>query len=271
MHLEGYNAQKATFKTTINIKQIGHAVLTIPTPDKEKETFLITLPGLHIEGLVFGAPFIELEGSSYITSSSGYTAKIDYSGKGWLSGKKNSFTATLHPTEDHKEILFNATGVWTKSFDIYSGCAKTNSSSTLVESYDAATHPTTKLTVVPVEEQHPLESRRAWTKVAAAIAKGDMDAVGAEKSKIERAQRELRAKEKGEDREWERRYFTAMEKDAALESLASHVGLSTNGDSDKTGGLWRFDPAKAEKARKDPVPGKKEIERIEKEVLGQDH
>ncbi|PTB73699.1 Oxysterol-binding protein [Trichoderma longibrachiatum ATCC 18648] len=93
VQLEGYNAQKATFKSTIIVKQIGHAVLTVPVgsgDDKKLERYLITLPSLHIEGLIFGAPFVELDGSSLITSSSGYTAKVDYSGKGWLSGKKNT-------------------------------------------------------------------------------------------------------------------------------------------------------------------------------------
>jgi oxysterol-binding protein-related protein 9/10/11 len=271
VHLEGYNAQKATFARTIYIKQIGHAVLTLTPPSStEKETYLITLPNLHIEGLIFGAPFIELEGSSFITSSSGFTAKIDYSGKGWISGKKNSVTATLYPTGKEREVLYNVNGVWTKSFEVYSGPAKTNSKSTLVESYDATNHPTTKLTVAPIEQQHPLESRRAWAKVAAAVAKGDMDLVGAEKGKIERAQRELRAKEKEEGRTWERRYFSLVEPpEPVLESLAPQVGLAVDGDSDKTGGIWRFDAKKAELARNQKPLTSDEIEKAEKEILGQ--
>jgi oxysterol-binding protein-related protein 9/10/11 len=69
VHLEGYNAQKATFVRTINIRQIGHAVLTVPVEGGPPDKYLITLPALHIEGLYLGAPFIELEGSTYITSS----------------------------------------------------------------------------------------------------------------------------------------------------------------------------------------------------------
>jgi oxysterol-binding protein-related protein 9/10/11 len=269
VHLEGYNAQKATFSKTINIKQIGHAVLTVPAPDKTKETYLITLPSLHIEGLIFGAPFIELDSTSYITSSTGFTARIDYSGRGWLSGKKNSVTATLYPTGLEKEVLYNANGVWTKSFDIFSGPAKTNSSSTLVESYDPTTLPTTKLIVAPLETQHPLESRKAWAKVAAAIAQGDLDAVSADKGKIEKAQREMRAREKSEGRSWERRYFSAVQGgDPVLEKLAKIVGLSEDGEAEKTGGLWRFDKKKAEE-----VKGKaltvEEAAKIEEELLGQ--
>lgn len=272
VHLEGYNAQKASFSKTINIKQIGHAVLTVPAPNgKEPDTYLITLPSLHIEGLIFGSPFIELDGTSFITSSTGFTAKVDYSGKGWLSGKKNSFTATLYPTGKEKDVLFNVSGQWTKTFEIHSGSARHNGKDTPLESWDPAQAPTTQLTVQPIDKQHPLESRRAWAKVAAGIAKGDLDAVGQEKTKIENAQRELRAREKAEGRTWQRRYFTAPEggPDAVLSTLGSFVGLAEHGDADKTGGLWRFDPVKTEKERSQPPLGQDEAAKIAKELLGQ--
>ena len=92
------------------------------------ETYLITLPNLHIEGLVFGSPFVELNDKTYITSSSGYTAKIDYSGKGWISGSKNSFTATLYPTGKERDVLYTVKGRWTKSFEIFEGSKKGMSS-----------------------------------------------------------------------------------------------------------------------------------------------
>ena len=46
--LQGYNGQKASVSKAlaINIKQVGHAILEIP---KFKETYIITLPALHIE------------------------------------------------------------------------------------------------------------------------------------------------------------------------------------------------------------------------------
>jgi len=241
--LQGYNAQKASFSRTIYVKQIGHAVFSIPAYN---ETYLITLPNLHIEGLIFGSPFVELNDKTYITSSSGYTAKIDYSGKGWLSGKKNSFVATLYPTGKEKETLYTVSGQWTKSFDITEGTGKKGG---LIESYDAEANPTTPLTVAPLEEQDPLESRRAWKKVAEGIAKGDMDLTGNEKTKIEVSQRELRMKEKEEGRGWERRFFrnvdVAVEGDEVLEKLGPVVGLAA--EPEKTGGVWRFDEGKVGK------------------------
>jgi hypothetical protein len=271
VHLEGYNAQKASFSKTINIKQIGHAVLTVPDPSNpaQKDTYIITLPSLHVEGLLFGSPFVELDGASYISSSTGFTAKVDYSGKGWLSGKKNSFTAILYPTGKEKEVLYNISGQWTKAFEIHTGPAKHNSSSNLIETWDPTTVSLSQLNVAPLEQQHPLESRRAWSKVAEGIRTGDMESVHAEKSKIENAQRAMRKQEQAEGREWARRYFSVVTgPDAALTSLAKHVGLSDSGDADKTGGLWRFDPAKAD-AVKGQVLSEEERTKMATELLGQ--
>lgn len=232
---------------------------------------MITLPALHIEGLIFGSPFIELEGTSYITSSTGFTAKIDYSGKGWLSGKKNSFTAILYPTGKEKDVLFNVSGQWTKTFEIRTGAAKSNNKNNLIDTWDPALFPLSELIVAPIEKQHPLESRRAWAKVAAAIAKSDLDTVGLEKGKIENAQREMRVKERAEGRSWERRYFTAQNDtpDPVLTSLGPTVGLAEHGDADKTGGLWRFDSGKAAKAHDEPLPSEEDAGKLARELLGQ--
>ncbi|KAG6090891.1 hypothetical protein E4U30_007847 [Claviceps sp. LM220 group G6] len=271
VQLEGYNAQKATFKSTIIVKQIGHAVLTIPVgsgDNMQQERYLITLPSLHIEGLIFGAPFVELDGSTYISSSSGYTAKIDYSGKGWLSGKKNTILATLYPTGKEKDVLYNVTGQWTKEFEIYEGSPKKNSPATLVATYDAVGTAQSELKIAPVEKQYPLESRRAWAKVAEAIQAGDMDTVSAEKGKIEQAQRNLRNKEKAENRSWERRYFSAVTgEDETLKALGQAAGVALNGDQDKTGGLWRYDAAKAKNVAAQTLTSE-QLREIEKEVLG---
>ncbi|KAI0391589.1 Oxysterol-binding protein [Xylariaceae sp. FL0594] len=271
VHLQGYNAQKASFSKTINVKQIGHAMLTVPVPSKQgqTETYLITLPSLHIEGLIFGAPFVELDGTSYITSSSGFTTKIQYLGKGWVSGKKNSFTATLYPTGKEKDVLYNSSGQWTKSFEIHRGSGKHNGPETLVETWDPEATPMSELIVAPTEQQHPLESRRAWAGVADGISKGDMDFVSREKTKIEQAQRAMRKKEQSEGRQWERRYFTALpEADPTFKTLASNVGLNQNGDADRTGGLWRFDAAKAAVARGQQLSDEEKAT-LARELLGQ--
>ncbi|ORX99223.1 hypothetical protein BCR34DRAFT_606695 [Clohesyomyces aquaticus] len=238
VQLQGYNAQKASFSRTINVKQIGHAILHI---DEYDEDYLITLPSLHIEGLITGSPYVELNRQSYITSSSGFTAKIDYSGKGWLSGKKNTFAATLYPEGKEKDILYYVDGQWNEGFTIKDSKKKT------IDTYDPKVTKTTPLTVAELDDQDELESRRAWKKVADAIVKGDMDTTSYEKSIIENGQRELRKKEKEEGREWERRFFKRTPEYSRFERLAKKMGEQVN--DNLTNGVWVFDGEKASQSQ----------------------
>ncbi|KAL2867091.1 OSBP family protein [Aspergillus lucknowensis] len=251
VQLQGYNAQKASFSSTIYIKQIGHALLTITPPGTDKndpsqqEQYVITLPHLHVESLIYGTPFMELERSTSIVSSSGYIAKINYSGKGWLSGKKNTFIASLYKeSEGEKKPLYTVEGQWSDTFTIKNNQTKTT------ETVAVRDLTTTPLRLAPIEEQDLYESRRAWRDVAVNIESGNMDAVSIAKGKIENAQRELRKVEKAENREWERRFFDRVEEnhDPKFSELAQKAGL-TSLEGDKTGGVWRFNPDKAVDAK----------------------
>lgn len=230
------------------MKQIGHALYTLTLPGtQEKERYLITLPNLHIESLIYGTPFVELEKTAKIASSSGYVSKIDFSGKGWLSGKKNTFTASVYKaSEGEKHPIYTVDGQWSNTFTVK------NAKKDVIDKWVVAENKTTPLTLAPLEEQDLYESRRAWKDVAENIQKSDMDAVSAYKSRIENAQRELRRIEKSEGREWERRFFTRIdpnEDDAEVQKLASVLDLPSNLDGDKTGGIWRFDAKRAAGAR----------------------
>jgi oxysterol-binding protein-related protein 9/10/11 len=242
VRLQGYNAQKASFSRTINVRQVGHAVLHI---DKYDEDYLITLPSLHIEGLITGSPYVELNKSSYIVGSNGFTSRIDYSGKGWVSGTKNSLSAIMYPhgkEKDKSAVLYTAEGSWTDSFTIKDAKKKT------VDTYNAKKEPKTPLKVAPIEEQDPLESRRAWKKVADAILKSDMNTTASEKSIIEEHQRALRKKEASEKREWQRRFFNKVDKQPLFERLIKEVPYGSL-EQDQTGGIWVFDQVKAKNAK----------------------
>ncbi|CAI6340415.1 unnamed protein product [Periconia digitata] len=239
VRLQGYNAQKASFSRTINVKQIGHALLHI---DEYDEDYFITLPSLHIEGLISGSPFVELNSQTYIQSSSGYAAKIDYSGRGWLSGKSNSFTAALYHQDKKKESIYTVDGQWNGAFTIKDGKGKE-----VIDSFDHAKTKTTPLTVSPIEQQDDFETRRAWKKVADAIVAGDMDTTSYQKSIIENRQRNMRKQEKEEGREWQRRFFSRTDKSPVVEKLAAQLGESLN--ESQTNGIWLFDDAKAKEAK----------------------
>lgn len=262
IRLQGYNGQKASFSRTIHIKQIGHAVLTLKPPKSDnEETYLITLPALHIENLIYGAPFVELGKFIHIASSTGYISKIDFSGRGWLSGKKNTFTATLWKDGEGSESkpLYTVEGQWSDKFDLKEGHGKRAKT---IESFKPGDIKLSRLNIAPLEEQDVFESRRAWANVAKSIEKGDMDATSHYKSRIENAQRALRRKEHEEKREWRRVYFsTADSKDPKEETfqklvkqiMAPHLGPNAVWEGvapDKTAGVWRYDEAKAAEAKK---------------------
>lgn len=209
--------------------------------DGFNESYLITLPSLHIEGLITGSPYVELNSSTYIQSSTGYTARIDYSGRGWVSGKKNTFSAVLYPEGKEKDVIYKADGQWNESFQIKEAKTKT-----VVDTFDHKCTSTTPLTVAEIEDQDHFETRRAWKKVSGAINQGNMELTSAEKTIIETRQREMRQQEKDEGREWERKFFSRATEFRLFEQLAGKIGESIN-DS-QTNGVWSFDKQKADAA-----------------------
>lgn len=130
-----------------------------------------------------------------------------------------------------------------------------------LETYNAKTTEITPLYIAPIEEQDPLESRRAWAKVQESINTGDLETTGTEKSKIENEQRELRKKEKEEGREWERRYFTRVMDDPVFTKLAESCEIVA--EEGKTDGIWVFDEKKfAQVVEKARTGGEAKVEEV---------
>jgi oxysterol-binding protein-related protein 9/10/11 len=232
VELTGYNGQRAsvTRSLTISVKQEGRAVIRFPKafPD---EAYLVTLPSLHVEGVITGAPYVELNNCSQIASSTGYVARVDYSGRGWLSGKKNSFRATLARADEPKKALYTTDGQWTGRFVINDAAGHA------VASHDPAKPAPPTPVVAEVDAQGEWESRRAWRGVAEAIRAGDMERTQREKSAIENRQREMRRTEHEEGREWARRYFARATRDEAWERLAALLGEEA-APPEMAGGVW---------------------------------
>lgn len=211
--LEGYNGVVATISaTSINIKQYGHAILLYEGLD---EQYLCTLPPLHIEGLISASPFVELEGTLYIQASNGYIAVIDYSGRGYFSGKKHEFKARIfrdHVSTAHKEnAVVTISGQWLGKLFICKGLSTPKEKHGDELFYDAMATKPQHLLVKPIAEQNPLESRRAWQTVTEAIKKGDYQEIHNTKSVIENEQREMRKQELEEGIKWEPRWFDLVD------------------------------------------------------------
>lgn len=261
IQLQGYSGYKAAMTaTTIGVKQYGHAILECA---EIGETFLCTLPPLHIEGLITASPFVELEGKTYIQSSSGFVAVIEFSGRGYFSGKKNSFKARIYKNtfeSAHKEnAICTISGQWSGMSYITSGSSTPSSKSGDVF-FDALKADPQHLEVKPLEKQHELESRRKWQHVADAIRLGDNEKIHVEKSKVENEQREKRIMEKEAGIAWQTRWFHEVdllspdinpdEPSDPMFVLAQSANLSIHNvpsgsvkgdrDGDKPAKHWRF-------------------------------
>ncbi|TIB80662.1 oxysterol binding protein, partial [Wallemia mellicola] len=208
--LEGHSGQKTSFSApSIVVKQVGHAIITVKLEDGNAEEYLITLPRLKIDGILYGKPYIELTEVSYIVGSNGTSATIDYKGKGWLSGKAHSYKATL---TNGSSTISQVEGQWT-------GLAKDSKGDL---NFDAQM-PKEEVNVKPIEEQQLPESRLVWKEVAEGIRNGNYDKAGKAKSQIENDQRAKRKDEAAESKKHELKHFNQIASDESYAKLIKQV------------------------------------------------
>ncbi|KAK4686472.1 hypothetical protein P7C73_g3653, partial [Tremellales sp. Uapishka_1] len=208
--LQGHSGQKTSFSgTAIHVKQSGHALLKIKLQGGGEESFLITLPKLRIEGIVWGSPYVELTDTSAIQSSTGFTAVIDYKGKGYFTGKQHSFKATI---QHGSKTLQSYEGQWT---------GKSTIGSSKGPVFLDTSSPKEEVTVQPIENQGEWESRRLWDKVARGIKTANYDEAAKLKTAIENEQRQRRKDEAAAGKSWELVRFTHVDSDPEYQNLAS--------------------------------------------------
>lgn len=244
---EGYTRQEITFSGSVNIQQIGHAVLTL---DDHNEHYLIPLPNIKVKGILTGGPYPELSGTYSIVSSSGYIAEIDFSGKTFLGfgGSKNHVNAIVHKIDDkdRSHALYTAEGSWAESFTIK------DAQNTVIDTYDVAAAPPTAFRTLPLEQQDPWESRNAWKGVISAVHSGSMQGVANAKTELEGAQRALRRKDETSEEQWEALFFRREGEHEVAERLLELQGKKL--DVEGTCGCWKFD-AEAAASRQRPWRG----------------
>ena len=146
-------------------------MLTIDLPDGGKEQYLITLPKLRIDGLWYGSPYVELTDNSFIQSSTGWLASIEYKGKGYFSGKMHSFKATLVPNGGQSGPSSTFEGQWSEKGKKVGGA----------EDWLDVTEQKEEVTVGPVDKMVDFESRKLWRLVAQGIRTGDYDLAARDK------------------------------------------------------------------------------------------
>ncbi|KAH9835951.1 KES1 protein [Teratosphaeria destructans] len=235
---EGYTRQEITFSGSVNIQQIGHAILHI---DEYNEDYLIPLPNVKVKGILTGGPYPELSGTYEIVSSSGFLAAINFSGKGILGfgGKKNHVVAKGYRQDDseRRSAVFMAEGSWSESFTI------TDSSGQTRDTYNVASASASTFRVPEIGQQDPWESRKAWSGVINGIRQGNMQDVATNKSKLENAQRGLRKLPETSEEQWRPLFFRKENQNVVAERLLAIVGKSSSAAD--TRGAWKFDHGKA--------------------------
>jgi len=240
---EGFTRQEITFSGSVNIQQIGHAVLHI---DQYDEDYLIPLPNVKVKGILTGGPYPELTEPCTIVSSSGYVADVDFSGKKLLGfgGERNHVHATIHSTDDKKgkDPVFTVDGNWTETLSFKDG------SGNAVDTYQVGSAPATDFKSLPLEQQDPWESRKAWDGVISSINSGNMQGVADHKSELENAQRELRKKPETSEEHWKPLFFRKETGDPVAQRLLDVVGQKM--DVAATCGVWKFDRERWEKSER---------------------
>ncbi|KAJ9156476.1 Protein kes1 [Pleurostoma richardsiae] len=231
--------------TGVNIRQIGHAVLHV---DRFDEDYLIPLPDVRVCGFLSGRLYPEVQGTYKIISSTGYVSEIRFSGAGFTGGKKNGFEARTYRRDDPKKrSIYEASGSWSEGWTV-----RDARSGEVLERYDcdAEENEPAPMSIRPHREQDPWESRKAWAGVISGIEGGDFRQVIEEKSRLEQAQRDMRACEAARGHKWKPLLFDSG---AAREHHVFHRlvnGTDWKLSEEKTKGVWRID-----KARLDSLQG----------------
>lgn len=245
---DGYARVEMTFSGNVQVRQVGHAVVRIDAYDEE---YLIPLPDIKVRGFLSGRLYPEITDTYHIVGSSGYSAEIKFSGQGlaW-GGTRNAFTAKVFgPGEPTKrKVLYTIDGVWSKGWTV-----RDAQSGAVLETYDvdAPENAPAPIVLPDTATQDPWESRRAWAAVLDGLGKGDLGQTVAEKTKIEQAQRRMRAQEAAAGEVWTPLFFKNGEHDgdATFRRLAAGAGAGAAGAhlqlrDDRTKGVWRVDDDK---------------------------
>ncbi|KAL1851100.1 hypothetical protein Daus18300_012647 [Diaporthe australafricana] len=247
---EGYSRVEMTFSGSVNIRQIGHAMLHL---DKFEEHYLIPLPSCTTHGFLSGKLYPEINGTYHIVSSSGFTSEMKFHGPGLFGGNHvNQFHATMYRTDDvEKKALYVISGSWSDKFTIYKG-----NNNDVIEVWDHSKmkETTAEACCEPIDKQDPWETRKAWQGVLEALKSGELGTAVDEKSKLENSQRLMRSEEKKKGLEWEPLLFSQLQGGYEIfDRLASATKWEL--EADKTKGVWKVNSEKVRELKHPFRPG----------------
>ncbi|KAK4514525.1 uncharacterized protein ATC70_002123 [Mucor velutinosus] len=226
------DAQKTRFSgTQMLVDQIGYCMLEMK---QHGEKYLFSLPSISVQGIWYAAPYVELFGTSYIQSSTGFHAAIEYTTKGWIYGEMHHFKATVsHISQVKTPTVIE--GQWSGK----STLKKDNQAAQpFLDVKEKARPP---VLVKPISEQTDMESQKIWQKVSEALKAGDYATASAEKTRIENEQRAIR-RERGDEDTWQPKYFEKLSSAELFGDLKDFITIYSNNKFVNTFDeySWRF-------------------------------
>ncbi|KAH6637304.1 hypothetical protein F5144DRAFT_210767 [Chaetomium tenue] len=243
---DGYARVEMTFNGAVNIRQVGHATLSV---ERYGEDYLVPLPDVKVRGFLAGCLYPEIVGTYYIVGSNGLVSEVRFWGEGLLRGKRNSFEARVFGKGDvqRKKPLYEVAGAWNEGWTV-----KDCRTGEVLEVYEvgAPENDPVPMDIEPVEAQDPFESRRAWDGVLQGLRSGDVRQVVAEKTKIEQAQRQMRASELAKGTPWQPLFFRSRQGEDHHVFHRLSEGLGWQLHHDRTKGVWRVDDEKVKKPQR---------------------
>lgn len=206
VHISGSSGQHTRFTgTAIKAEQTGRIFVYLPALDEE---YVITLPELHVRGLLTGSPFVELTGEVVIIGTNGIGARLKFTPKPWFSGEYDGMEGLIADLKDRKQPpLLTLRGKWSERVEIIE--SESGRERVLFDIRQ------TKRDLLPevktISKQGPLESRRVWWSVTKALRQSNYTAANDAKNLIEEEQRTLRKERASTNQQWEPKLFKFAE------------------------------------------------------------
>lgn len=201
MSVSGYCGQKTKFKgTSIRVEQYGLCLVRVLN---HQEEYTISLPELHMRGLLTGRIFVEITGDVFIKSNKGYEACLKFIPKPWLGGCYHQFDGKIYQTKHDWDFqIYTIEGNWHE--DSYYTTIETGQKD-LLFCFKEFNPP--KKILSPIDEQSEMESHRVWNGVTSALEQEDWATASLEKNAIEENQRKLRKERTEKGIVWVPKYF----------------------------------------------------------------
>jgi hypothetical protein len=210
VHVNGYSGQATKFTgSAIRYQQPGRVYLYV---EKYNEEYSISLPELHIRGLVNGQPFVEITGAIDILGTNDWAARIRFIPKPWFSGVYDMMEGVIFNNMSGATV-YDLWGNWKKT--IY--CAQHQPGRTLDDLvslpespddpsfvfYDIEHSPPRKPMVRPLSKQGDLESQKIWLLVTQALQSKAYKHASDLKNAIEEQERALRKERAARNETWD--------------------------------------------------------------------